>query len=154
MILKFLTNNKVPLLLVFLLLFTALVVFMTRQDEQILPEVHQKSKTPKEVTQVEQMPKVVEKNTTQTPPVKTLILEDTATYTKPQSEVEQILLEHEKLKEFEKQNNPALKKVGKKEAWEVDYDIGLEDGAVDEMKSKGTLKPKMVNGKVEFSKSF
>lgn len=67
-----------------------------------------------------------------------------------QSDIEKILEEQKKLDTFSNKIHP----TSKKEGWGVDYGIGLEDGAIENIKNDPSLKPKMLNGKIGFSKSF
>lgn len=69
---------------------------------------------------------------------------------KPISEIDQIMQEQKKIDTFTQEKHLTKKPEG----WKVDYGVGLENGAIDDLKAQPTLKPKMLNGKVGFSTSF
>jgi len=68
----------------------------------------------------------------------------------PSLEIDQIMDEQKKIDTF----SEVQYFKEKKEDWKVDYGVGLEGGAIDELKSNPSLKPEMLNGKIGFSKSF
>ncbi|WP_294965640.1 hypothetical protein [Sulfurimonas sp.] len=69
---------------------------------------------------------------------------------KPLLEIDQIMVEQEKINTFTKDKYS----IEKKKDWKVDYEVGLDDGAIDDLKTDPSLKPDIIKGKVEFSKSF
>lgn len=69
---------------------------------------------------------------------------------KPTLTIGQIMQEQKKIDTFAQEKNPTQKK----EDWKVDYGVGLEDGAIEDLKTSPTLKREMINGKVGFSTSF
>jgi len=69
---------------------------------------------------------------------------------KPALEIDQIMIEQKKINTFTKEKYL----IEKKQDWKVDYKVGLEDGAIEDLKTDPSLKPGMINGKVEFSTSF
>lgn len=71
-------------------------------------------------------------------------------YSKTNLEIDQIMQEQKKINTYGQKKHP----TERKEDWEVDYGVGLEDGAIDELKAAPTLKSEMLNGKIGFSKSF
>lgn len=65
-------------------------------------------------------------------------------------EIDQIMKKQKKLNKFTEKDYSQKND----DDWNINYEIGLEDGAIEELKDNSILKPKMLNGKVGFSKSF
>ena len=74
---------------------------------------------------------------------------DVFMYEKPKLEIEQIMQEYKNITIFEEEYF-----IQKKEDWEVDYEVGLEDTGIKKRKPTPSLTPEMLNVKIEFSKSF
>ncbi|MFT5835393.1 MAG: hypothetical protein ACI9RG_000282 [Sulfurimonas sp.] len=79
-----------------------------------------------------------------------LIGNDNLLDSKPVLEIDQIMIEQKKINTFTKDKYS----IEKKKDWKVDYEVGLDDGAIDDLKTDPSLKPDMIKGKVEFSTSF
>lgn len=71
-------------------------------------------------------------------------------YSKPILEIDQIMEEQKKINTFREEKYL----IKKKEGWIVDYEIRLEDGVIEDLITDPSLKLEMINGKIEFSKSF
>ena len=68
----------------------------------------------------------------------------------PILEIDQIMEQQKKIDTFVQERNL----IKNQEDWEVDYEIGFEDAAIENLKTDPSLKPEVVNVKVGFSKSF
>lgn len=71
-------------------------------------------------------------------------------YSKPKLEINQIM---EKQKKIDIYAEPKSL-TPKQEEWKVDYGVGIEKAGQEKLDAGGPLQTEMINGKVEFSKSF
>lgn len=94
--------------------------------------------------------KTTEENSTKNTPIDIMGKNDSFIYSKPKSEIEQIMQEQQKINSYKQKKHSN----NNKENWSVDYETGLEDGSIEKLKSAKSFKADMINGKVEFSKSF
>ncbi len=165
MILKFLKKNQI-LLFILLLLISVVIIFLTKTSDMprvIKPEIKEENTTlqakpiiiPKLVTKLKKKNQLKDQNSS----LKTSILNDKIDfigndkpliYTKPTLEIDQIMIEHQKINTFAQEKYI----LEKKEDWKINYEIGLEDDAIENLKIDNTLKTEMINGKIEFSTSF
>ncbi|MFT5660029.1 MAG: hypothetical protein ACI9TV_000663 [Sulfurimonas sp.] len=177
MILKILKKNKILLFVIFLLISVAIIISTNKSNGPniVKTEVKEETKTlesknkttPKIVAEVKPQVKLKKQSQSQTSQenlaenylLKTPISDDKIDfigkndpliYSKPKLEIDQIMEEHKKITTYGKEKDLTKKE----EDWKVDYGVGLEDGAVDDLKTDPTLKSDMVNGKVGFSTSF
>jgi len=149
--LKFLKKNLILLLAIFLSIFIAVMIFTHKTDRSTIKEIKIEKKTP---THVKQKIEPIKQTQEQTPVPKKKIdfmgENEPFIYSKPQLEIDQIMQEQRKIETFGEKKYTTKKREDSK----IDYDIGLEDGATEKLKAGEPLKSEMVNGKVEFSKSF
>ncbi|MFT7005190.1 MAG: hypothetical protein ACJAWW_002563 [Sulfurimonas sp.] len=171
MLLKFIKKNKILLLAIFLLIVIITVISIRQEDEKIqsTPKTKLKNKPQtkpktlpevKEKTELEKLNFTVPENFTEIYPVKTTIFVDDnidfmdeldpVIYSKPKLEIDEIIEENKKINSFIIEQVP----IKKKESWKINYEVGLEEGAIKDMKTTGELKTDMLNGKVGVSKSF
>lgn len=174
MLVKTLKKNKV--LLIILLLITIITIILIKNSEKpslIQNEVKQlntasEAKPKMEVEVAPEVKKKVElkkentdtlKNVNKNEAIEIPILNkeidfigrsEPLIYSKPQSDISKIMEEHEKINTIGQEKYL----TEKEENWEIDYAVGLEEGAIEALQMDGTLKPEMINGKVGFSTSF
>lgn len=174
---KFLKKNQVSLLILFLLISIAILI-LTQKSEKVDRQSTIKTEVKKENKTLEPKPKMVPKvvietkkkvelkkqnstsqeNLVKISPYKTPIADkidfvgksDPLIDLKPTLEIDQIMAEQRKINTFGEKKYL----LEKKEDWEVDYGVGLEDGAMEDLKSNPSFKRGMLNGKIEFSTSF
>ena len=165
MIIEFLKKYQIVIFILLLLMTAAIMIFVNKANKPkaVENEVKKEKKvadtkpikpTVTAKTTKEIKPKVVLKKPITSPIFDTKIdyvgKNDPLTYSKPSSDIDQIMQEHKKIHTLAEEKNP----LANKEDWKVDYGVGLEDGAIDYLKSDPSLKSDMVNVKVGFSKSF
>lgn len=173
--LKFIKEHKILLFVLFFLLSIAIIILTIKSKEidglhTVTTEVKKenegletKTKTEPKIavetmkkTQEKQQNPIAKKDLSAISPLLTntasdkidFIGKDNLVNKKPS--IDQIMVEQKKIDTFAKEKYL----IEKKEDWEVDYGVGLEDGAIDSLKTDPSLKPGMVNGKVGFSTSF
>jgi len=166
MILKFIKKKQILFLILFLLLSIALITLSKKTEiidepSKIKTELKEDNTThPKKATVTQETIKPKKKALgpqknliTITPLAKKInfigkdkLLIDM----NPSLNIEQIMQEQEKIDFFVDKEYS----TEKKKDWIIDYQIGLEENAMEELKTDPSLKLKMINGKVGFSTSF
>lgn len=162
----FFKKNFILFLALILLLIIVFIFFISKSEElSHTTQQHPQGKVIKEkkiiapvkpaVTQAIKQKVELKKLT----PVKTPIVtkkldflnnEKPFVYSKPKLEIDQILKNQKKIDNFAEKKYS----IPKKEDWEIDYKIGLEEDAAKRLHDGESLNPDMVNGKIKFSKSF
>ena len=158
MVFTFLKKYKVLALILFLFLLISILLLTKQQDSPAVITTKPKKVLLVEEPKAKILPKL--KTKVQEPvPIKVPLLQDTIDfigksdlliYTKPSLEIDEIMQKQKKI------NTPLKDKyiVEKQEGWKIEYEIGLEDAAIQNMKTDGKLKSDMIKGKVGFSTSF
>lgn len=158
MVFTFLKKYKVLALILFLFLLISILLLTKQQDSPAVITTKPKKVLLVEEPKAKILPKL--KTKVQEPvPIKVPLLQDTIDfigksdlliYTKPSLEIDEIMQKQKKI------NTPLKDKyiVEKQEDWKIEYEIGLEDAAIQNMKTDGKLKSDMIKGKVGFSTSF
>lgn len=158
MVFTFLKKYKVLVLILFLFLLISILLLTKQQDSPAVITTKPKKVLLVEEPKAKILPKL--KTKVQEPvPIKVPLLQDTIDfigksdlliYTKPSLEIDEIMQKQKKI------NTPLKDKyiVEKQEDWKIEYEIGLEDAAIQNMKTDGKLKSDMIKGKVRFSTSF
>ena len=167
MLLKILKKNQILLFVLLFLISLSIMLLTKKSDEANLIEKENTilKNIPKIVTQVQQEVELNKINPTTPNRFSRDFLLYTPTfdnkidfigtskpliYSEPQLEIEQIMQEHKKINTFAQEKYL----IDKKEDWKINYGIGLEGNAIENLKANGRLKTKMLNGKIEFSTSF
>lgn len=151
----------------FLLVVSVVLFIQTPAKESQISEVEDKIKEiQEEITPVKREQKIakpveVQKETPKEKTTNELKLELTYTLDdmkeenitlKPEFEIKKLMQEQNKLEAHEHEKQMQVDK--KNSEWEVDYEVGLEDGSLERLKNERSLKADMLNGKVGFIKSF
>lgn len=163
---KFIFLKKTQILLIILLfiILASVVIFVEKLDSpnttktELIDENTTLDSKPntvstKQNTTIKKEPIIKEKPTNISPFLYTpdaINKSDSFIDPKPRLDIDEIMKQQRKFDTFADEKSHAKKKEG----WKVDASIGLEDGAIEELKSDPTLKKEMINGKVEFSTSF
>ena len=120
------------------------------EKEEVKEEVKEKSKIENEIRQKNLAEHYLLKTPHSEDKIDFIGESNSIDYEKSTLEIEHIMKEPKKITAY----GPTKYAIEKEEDWKVDYGVGLEDGAVENLKNNRTLKSDMLNVKVGLSTSF